>query len=184
MGQVVAAEIKRNFEALLMNCIQAAEEEYSDDMDSKMKDDIDDLHKMSKGIGCDEKDMFKVLCTAPPEYLKKLNLAYADEYGVTLLHNMQKELKGYTEDAAEFLIGIKIKPYEEIAKLIQKATKGLGTNEKLLNATLVRYQLLLKDVLLAHVELYGKTLTDVVKSETGRDHEAVLLEILSAVDAV
>ena len=42
---------------------------------------------------------------------------------------------------------------------------------------------LLKDVLLAHVELYGKTLTDRVKEETGRDYEAVLLEVLAAVDA-
>jgi hypothetical protein len=186
LGQVIAAEIKRNFEFLIMNCIQASEEEYDESVhnDSKLKDDIHDLYKMGQAkLGCDEKGIFKMLCNAPPEYLKELNLAYADEHGITLLHSMQQELKGYAEDAAEFLIGMKIKPYEEVAKLIQKASKGIGTNEKLLSATLVRYQMILKDVLLAHIELYGKTLSDRVKEETGRDYEAVLLEILSAVDA-
>ena len=187
LGQVVAAEIKRNFEALILNCLQASEEEYdeaSTHTDSKLKDDISDLYKMGQGqMGSDAKQIFKVLCTSPPEYLKKLNLAYADEHGITVLHMLQKELKGYTEDAAEFVMGMKIKPFEEIAKLIQKASKGIGTNEKLLSASLVRYQFVLKDVLLAHVELYGKTLTDRVKEETGRDYEAVLLEVLAAVDA-
>ena len=187
LGQVVATEIKRNFEALLLNCLQASEEDYDESSthtDSKMKDDISELYKMGQGqVGSDAKHLFKLLCTSPPEYLKKLNLAYADEHGITVLHMFQKELKGSTEDAAEFVMGMKIKPYEEIAKLIQKASKGIGTNEKLLSATFVRFQLVLKDVLLAHVELYGKTLTDRVKEETGRDYEAVLLEILAAADA-
>jgi Annexin len=187
LGQVIASEIKRNFEFLIMNCLQASEEEYDDSVhndDSKMKEDIQDMYKMGQAkLGCDEKGIFKMLCTAPPEYLKKLNLAYADEHGITLLHSMQQELKGYAEDAAEFLIGMKIKPYEEVAKLINKASKGLGTNETLLSSTLVRYQFILKEVLLAHIELYGKTLSDRVKEETGRDYEAVLLEILAAVDA-
>jgi Annexin len=186
MGTVVASEIKRNFEFLILNCLQASEEEYDESVytGEKMKEDIHDLYKMGQGkIGCDEKSIFKFLCTSPPEYLKKLNLAYADEHGVTLLHSFKTELKGYAQDAAEFLIGMKIKPYEEVAKLIAKASKGIGTNETLLSSTLIRYQSILKDVQLAHVELYGKTLADRVKEETGRVFEDLLLEILGAADA-
>jgi Annexin len=185
LGQVIAGDIKRNFEALILNCLQGLEEDYDEGSvhtDEKMKEDISDLYKEGQGqMGSDAKSIFKLLCMSPPDYLKKINLAYADEHGVTVLHMIQNELKGYTQSAAEFVIGMKIKPYEEVAKLIQKAAKGLGTNETLLSATLVRYQMILQDVQLAHVELYGKTLTDRVKEETGRDYEAVLLEVLSAV---
>jgi Annexin len=186
MGLVISSEIKRNFEFLLLNCLQASEEEYDESVHTaeKMKEDIQHLYKIGQAkLGCDEKGIFKFLCAAPPEYLKQLNLAYADEHGVTLLHSLHSELTGYAQDAAEFLVGMKIKPYEEVAKLIAKASKGIGTNETLLSATLIRYQMILKDVLLAHIDLYGKSLADRVREETGRDYEAVLLEILTAADA-
>ena len=35
--------------------------------------------------GTDEKAFFKLLCASPPEYLEKINLAYADKYGKWLL---------------------------------------------------------------------------------------------------
>ena len=35
------------------------------------------------------------------------------------------ELSGISQDAALFMIGMKIKPYEEIAKLIEKAVRGI-----------------------------------------------------------
>ena len=74
--------------------------------------------------GTDEKGLFKFFCSAPPEHLKKLNLIYADKYGYTLLKVMEKELGGDAGRAGLFLLGMKLKPYETIAKLIEKACKG------------------------------------------------------------
>ena len=70
--------------------------------------------------------LFKILCAAPPEYLKDVNLAYADKYGFTLMKALEKELGGHVREAAMFMLGMKTKPYETVAGLIDKACKGFG----------------------------------------------------------
>lgn len=151
--------------------------------DVKMKEDAEKLYKMGQGkMGTDEKGMFKLLCALPTEYLQKLNLLYADKYGYTIVKTLEKELGGDVEKGATFMIGIKLKPYEEVAKLIHTACAGIGTNELLLTATLIRYQNILKEVMLAHIELYGKTIRDRIDDECGGDYKRVLLEIVQAAE--
>ena len=75
-------------------------------------------------------------------------------------------------------MGIKINPYEQVAKLIEKATAGFGTNEILLQATLIRYQGIINKVKLAYVDLFGKTIQDRIRSECGGDYEQLLLYIV------
>lgn len=114
------------------------------------------------------------------EYLKKLNLVYADKYGYTLMKSLEREVGGDAGRAGLFMLGMKLKPYETIAKLIVKATKGFGTNELLLTCTLIRYQKIMSQVKTAFEELTGKSLEETVKSETGGDYERILLEIIEA----
>lgn len=61
---------------------------------------------------------------SPTDYLAKMNLEYADKYGTTLVRALDDELRGIAQNAALFMLGMKIKPYEQIAKLIEKACKG------------------------------------------------------------
>lgn len=56
--------------------------------------------------------------------------------------------------------------------------KGFGTNETLLASALIRFHQVMPKVMLAHVEMYGKTIQDRVKSETRGDFEALLMELL------
>lgn len=187
LGRVIDGEVGGTIEQLTMNVLQGIEEEYDPQYhtDSKMDDDVKALYDMGQGKwGTDEKGLFKILCSAPPEYLKKLNLKYADKYGYTLTKVLDKELGGCAEKAAMFLIGMKLKPYEEIAKLIKKSCEGFGTNELLLSTTLIRYQKLLKDVSTAHIELYGKTIGDRINSETRGDFKKLLLEIVETAQAM
>ena len=75
-------------ENLVINCLQAAEEEYDEDYhnEEKMEADVAALYEMGQGSwGTDEKGFFKILCASPPEYMSKLNLAYAEKHGFTLL---------------------------------------------------------------------------------------------------
>lgn len=185
MGSALGSEVVGTLEFLVFNCLQAAQEDYNESFhnDEKMKEDIEALYKMGQAaVGTDEKGTFKILCAAPPEYMKKLNMAYADKHGVTLLHSLSTEFKGIAKDAAQFLIGMKIKPYEEIAKLLERASAGVGTNETLLSTALIRYQGVMKDVMLAHVELFGKTIVDRVRAESRGVYEALFLELLAAVE--
>lgn len=183
LGRKLDGELGGALEQLTFNVLQAAEEVYdpSHHNDSKIALDVASLYKMGQGkFGTDEKGLFKILCAAPPEYLKKLNLVYADKHGFTLAKMLETELGGAVRTAAKFMIGMKLKPYEEVAKLIDTACKGFGTNELLLTTALIRYQGFFKEVMLAHVELYGKTIRDRVDSECGGDYKRLLLEVLDA----
>jgi len=63
----------------------------------------------------------QLLCKCPAEYLSAMNLAYADKHGITLSHMLGSELSGIAKEAAEFMFGMKVKPIEAVAKLINKA---------------------------------------------------------------
>ena len=78
--------------------------------------------------------------------------------------------------------GMKLKPYETVAKLIKDACAGFGTNELLLTCCIIRYQPIMKAVMVAHIELFGKTVEDRIKDETKGDYEKLLLEVCAAAD--
>lgn len=177
------SELGGSFEALVFNCLQAADEKYDPEFhtEDKMKEDAKALFEMGQGsFGTNEKGLFKLLVCSPVEYLQKLNLHYADKYGLTLLKALETEMGGATKEAALFMLKMKLKPYEAVAALIDDACKGFGTNELLLTCTLIRYQGIMKKVSVAHVELFGSTIEDRIKSETKKDFEKILLEIISA----
>ena len=127
LGRVLDSELGGAFEALIFNSLQGCEEGYDPEFhtEDKMKEDVETLFKMGQGKwGTDEKGLFKLICASPPEYLKKLNLMYADKHGYTLLKVFEKELGGDAGRAGVFMLGMKLKPYETIAKLIDTACKG------------------------------------------------------------
>ena len=182
LGRLLDSELGGDFEKLIFTVFQASEEDYDEGFhtDDKVQEDIKALYDMGQGrMGTHEEGLFKILCKSPPEYLKKLNLAYAEKYGYSLTKMIEKEFKRKTEDATLFMIGMKLKPAETVAKLIDKACKGIGTNELLLTCTLIRYQPIMKDVKLAFTELYGKTLEEKIQKETRRDFEKILLQIVA-----
>jgi len=181
LGSVLASETTGTLEYLCLNVLQAAEDSMDESVynDEKMAQDIKTLYDAGQGkLGTKEKEIFKILCKSPPEYLLKMNLQYADKHGLTLVKMLETEMGGISKEAAGFMFGMKIKPYEEIAKLIERACKGFGTNETLLASALIRYHQVMPQVMVAHVELYGMTIQDRVKKETRGDFEALLMELL------
>jgi len=125
--------------------MQAGEEKYDPQYHTadKVNEDVETVYKKGQGkwFGADEKSIFKVLCASPPEHIENMNTAYADKYGYTLFKALEKELKGNTRDATLHMLGMKLKPYETIAKLVKSACAGIGTDEELLTCCIVRYQL-------------------------------------------
>jgi hypothetical protein len=170
------------YSRLIINSLQASELPYDPQYhtDDMAKDDAEILYKKGQGKwGTDEKGIFKIRCSAPPEYITKLNAVYTEKYGYTLLKVLEKELSGNVRDGAMHMLGMKLKPYETIAKLIKSACAGFGTNELLLTCCIIRYQHVMKDVMSAHIELFGKTIHDRVREETSGKYKEVLLTILN-----
>ena len=171
--------------SLVFNCLQAGEEAYDPQFHTMEKAMVDAEMIYDKGqgkwFGTDEKSIFKILCAAPPEYFELINRAYADKYGYTLIKAMEKELSGNVKEGTLHMIGMKLKPYETVAKLIKSACAGIGTDELLLTCCVIRYQMVMKDVMSAHIELFGKSIHDRVRNECRGKFKAVLLEALNAV---
>lgn len=142
---------------------------------------VEELYKMGEGkFGTDEAGLFKLLCSRPSEHLIAVNQAYADKHDVTLFKVMDDELRGDAQDAAMYLIGMKIKPFETVAKMIKRSFKGIGENELLLSCTIIRYQMHLKEVMAAYEELFGQTLQEVLKKEIGGDYRRLLTGLCDA----
>jgi len=140
------------------------------------------LYKAGQGRwGTNEAKMAKIVVLSPPKYLKIVNSIYADEYGYTLFKAFEEEMGSLAGEAALFTLGMKLKPYETIAKLIKKACAGFGTNELLLTCTLIRYQDLMGHVCVAHEELFEKSVHERVKDESGGNYEKLLLALLNKV---
>ncbi|KAG7374325.1 annexin [Nitzschia inconspicua] len=183
LGRQLDSELSGNFEKMVFYCLQGMEEKYDPDYhtDDKVSDDVATFYKMGQGkFGTDEGGLFKIICTSPAEHLKKVNQKYADKHDVTLFKAIDDEMGGKTKDATLYLLGLKIKPYETVAKLIQKACKGIGTNELLLTCTIIRFQPHLPHVMAAYKELTGKTLQETLNKEIGGDYRRLLTELVDA----
>ena len=180
LGVYLDAELGGDFEALIFHCLQAMEVEYDPNYhtEEKVKEDADEFYKMGQGKwGTDEKGLFKLLCGSPPDHLKQINKQYEAKYKHTLRKAMEKELSGTTRDATLHLLEVNLNPACAVATLIDKSMLGFGTNELLLTATLIRYQPLLKEAMLAHEELYKKDVVERIKSETNGKFETLLVKI-------
>jgi len=156
LGKLLASELHGDMERLIFCCLQAAEEVYDPQYHTKDKavEDAEIIYKKGQGRwGTDERGIFKVLCSAPPEYLEIVSQVYSDKYGYTLMKAMEKELGGAVRDATLFMLGMKLKPYETLAKLIKDACAGFGTDELLLSCTIIRCQAVMPQVQAAHIEL-------------------------------
>jgi len=185
LGKRLASELHGDMERLVFNCLQGGEEAYDPQYhtEEKAKKDADEIYDKGQGkfFGTDEKAIFKILCASPPEHILNIDKAYAEKRGYTLTKAMEKEMSGNVSAATIHLIGMKTKPYATAAAMIKEACRGIGTDELLLTTCIVRYQHILKDVMAAHIELYGKTIHDRVRSETSGNYKELLLTVLNAI---
>lgn len=183
LGRQLDSELGGHFEKMIFHCLQGMEAKFDPDYhtDDKVVEDVAAFYKMGKGkFGTDEGGIFKLIAVSPAEHLKKVNQMYADKHDVTLFQAIDDEMSGKTQDATVYMLGMKLKPYETVAKLIQKACKGVGTNEILLTCTIIRFQAMLPQVMAAYKELTGKTLQETLKKEIGGDYRRLLEELIDA----
>jgi hypothetical protein len=182
LGKLLASELHGNMERLIFTCLQGAEEEFDAQYHTKDKalEDAEIIHKKGQGRwGTEERGIFKILGASPPQHLEQISAAYSDKYGYTLMKAMEKELGGEVQKAVLHMLGMKLKPFETVATLIRNACAGIGTDEMLLTCSIIRYQMVLPNVVGAHIDLYGKSLHQRIRSETGGKYREVLLQIVN-----
>ncbi|XP_030834955.1 annexin A5 isoform X1 [Strongylocentrotus purpuratus] len=87
------------------------------------------LRKAMKGMGTDEKAIINLLATRSNAQRQTIKLQFKTMYGKDLIHDLKSELSGKLEDLilAMFVPGPQYDAYA-----INKAIKGLGTDEEIL----------------------------------------------------
>mmetsp|Transcript_582 Transcript_582/g.879 ORF Transcript_582/g.879 Transcript_582/m.879 type:complete len:336 (+) Transcript_582:98-1105(+) len=181
--KLLGKELTGDHERLIINCLQGGEEVYDPQYHTKelANEEAEEIYKKGQGkwFGTDERAIFKLICKAPAQHVEAVNHAYAEKYGYSLLKAMEKSLGGNAKKAMLFTIGMKLKPYEAMANLIKEACAGMGTDEILLTCCIIRYQDVMRDVMTAHIELFGKTIHDRVRSECRGKYKDALITILN-----
>lgn len=84
LGSLLASELRGDMESLVLNCLQASEEEFNYDFhtEERAKADADIIHAKGQGRwGTDERGIFKILCSSPPEHIDYISHYYTEKYG-------------------------------------------------------------------------------------------------------
>lgn len=179
---LVSSELSGDLKKLHISCLQAMEEKYDPTYHNTTKADEDSeaFYDAGQGkrFGTDESTIFEIICKSPPKYLQMVDDSYVSKYNVNLEKALEKELRGKTEKAAIFTLGMKLHPHETIAAHIKSTCAGIGTDEIGLSCAILRYQHVLPHVMIEHSNLYGKTIVDRITDETGGDYRELLSEMV------
>jgi len=180
LSNSIHSETSGDFRKLLTCLLQGLTEDFDTSVHTEEKayEDAEVFYEAGQGRwGTDEHKIFNILCSTPLEYLRMVDEQYSTRYGYTLQKALEKELSGDAKYGASFALGMRLYPFDTIAKLIKSTCAGFGTDEKGLSRCIVRYQTELPLVMEAHERLFHKTLQDRIESEVSGKYKDLLLMI-------
>ncbi|XP_076464205.1 uncharacterized protein LOC143296253 [Babylonia areolata] len=100
-----------------------------DDADPKADEDAEKLYNAMKGLGTDEDTILDIIIKRSNAQRQTLKKKYKEKYNKELADDLESELGG---DFEEVILGLLMPPVEYDAFCVNKAVKGLGTNEDVL----------------------------------------------------
>ena len=138
----------------------------------------DALRKAMKGFGTDEATLIRILCHYPAEQIPHLKATYQQRHHRSLETDVASETSSYFELA---LLSILRGPLQQDVFLLNKALKGIGTNESLLNDVVIgRSNADLRAIKQAYQATYRRSLESDVSSDLSAKTERLFSMILAA----
>ncbi|XP_023574592.1 annexin A13 [Octodon degus] len=140
--------------------------------------DAKKLYKACKGIGTDEAAIIEILASRTSDERQQIKQKYKTKYGKDLEEVLKSELSGNFEKTALALLD---RPSEYAARQLQKAMKGLGTDEAVLIEVLcTRSNKEISAIKEAYQRLFDKSLESDVKGDTSGTFKKILVSLLQA----
>lgn len=140
--------------------------------------DIKKLHKACKGMGTDEATIIEILSSRTSNERQQIKQKYKATYGKDLEEVLKSELSGNFEKTALALLD---RPSEYDARQLQKAMKGLGTDEAVLIEVLcTRTNQEIIAIKEAYQRLFDRSLESDVKDDTSGNLKKILVSLLQA----
>ncbi|XP_049621738.1 annexin A13 [Suncus etruscus] len=140
--------------------------------------DAKTLYKACKGMGTDEAAIIQILSNRTSAERQQIKQKYKATYGKDLEEVLKSELSGNFEKTALALLDL---PREYDARQLQKAMKGLGTDESVLIEILcTRTNKEIVAIKEAYQRLFNKSLESDVKDDTSGNLRKILVSLLEA----
>ncbi|KAF9970221.1 hypothetical protein BGZ73_007099 [Actinomortierella ambigua] len=143
--------------------------------------DVQALYKAGAGrIGTDEMEFIRIMTNRPDAHLRQVFAQYAARHGRKITKVIKKEFSFNLKTALVYLASWIIDPAHCIAKQLEKAMRGVGTNDQALTRLLVRHRnpQFMAQVKAAYYRKYKKSLRDRVKGETSFHYKNALVAII------
>ncbi|KAF9098127.1 hypothetical protein BGX27_000865 [Mortierella sp. AM989] len=143
--------------------------------------DVHSLYKAGEGrIGTDESHFIHVLTNRPDAHLRLVFQQYLKRYNKKFTKVIKKEFSGWIKTALCYLVNWIQNPAHCIAKNLEKAMVGAGTDDASLTRLLIRNrtQPFMNSIKTAYAVKYKRTLRDRIKGETSGDYRRTLLTVI------
>jgi annexin A7/11 len=138
----------------------------------------DACRKAMKGLGTDEAALIRTLTHIPPLEILTLKQAFQQRHHRILEQDIEKEVSGHLETC---LLSILRGPLQQDVWALNKALKGAGTDEDMLNEILIgRSNADVNAIKQAYQHTYRRSLDHDVRDDTSAKTQRMFAMILSA----
>ncbi len=177
----VTSDTSGNLRKILVSLLQCQRSENSTPDDAECRKTAEELYKAGEGkLGTDEPTFNKVFALSSPPELFSINNYYSQVSPKTLREAIEKEYSGNMKEALNTILEAHCSPSNYFARRINKAIKGLGTNDKMLIRNLcAREDIDMKEIRLSYQTLFGKDMIDDIKGDTSGEYQKILVDLAS-----
>ncbi|XP_063231391.1 annexin B10 [Bacillus rossius redtenbacheri] len=137
------------------------------------------LRTAMKGFGTDEQAIIDILTHRSNEQRQEIAKFFTAEYGRNLMEDLESELSGKFED---LIMALMLPPADYLAKELNRAMDGLGTDEHTLVEILcTKNNKEIQEIVDAYERLFDRPLAEHMCSETSGDFRRLLTLIVTGV---
>jgi len=140
--------------------------------------EADTLHSSLKGLGTDDSLLISALSHMTHDERALVSAAYTHKFNTGLLQSVHDDTSGHYRDLLEKLI---LPRGECLARCLNDALKGPGTDDHQLITLLTAFSLDVPAAREAYKRLYKKDLVDAVKGDTSGNYERLLCALITRV---
>ena len=177
----VESETSGSFKKLLVSLLMANRSENTNPNIAECEAEAKQLYEAGeKKWGTDESVFNKIFALRSPAEIQAIAQAYHKLTGHTIIQAINNEFSGDTKKLLNAIVYAVLSPSEYFATRVNKAVKGIGTNDKLLIRVIVtRHEIDMPRIKQYYKQLYKKDMIEDVKGDTSGDYRKVLVELLT-----
>ena len=177
----VSSDTSGSLRNILISLLQCKRSENSVPNDAECRLIAEELYKAGEGkLGTDKEKFNKIFTLSSPPELFSINNYYSELSTKSLMEAVDKEYSGNIKNALNTILEATISPSNYFSRRVNKAVKGLGTNDKMLIRNICcREEIDMKEVRESYKNIFGKDMIYDIKDDTSGDYQKILINLAS-----